>query len=171
MALAAVCSNVVVVFFVVECCSHSFRVFVLHCRSLFYSTVLSVLSCFGIILLRRKSWLLYFYCLLDATRQFLFFALNMVPRVGLQCVPVIFSGHTHLRFKVVERLHQDQFVLINTIFYTVLRDHRNQFIQIRRKKGKNYKKTTTKNNTSSRSYWPTKYDTDIKETLSKVDLI
>ena len=71
--------------------------------SLFCYALLYVHSGFAIILKRKRKLvallLLYYRCLVTVNVLWLFLT---VPRVGLQCVIVVFSDHTHL-------LHVTQF--------------------------------------------------------------
>ena len=65
--------------------------------SLFCDKVLGDLSSFAIILLRKLSWLLFFYdcCCVTVCVLCLFLAM---PWVGLRSVIITFSGHAHLHF-------------------------------------------------------------------------
>ena len=70
------------------------------CLSLYWYALLCVLSSFAIILKRKREvvalLLLSYGCLVtvNVLRYFL-----TVPWVGLQCVIVVFSDHTHLLFE------------------------------------------------------------------------
>ena len=68
------------------------------CWSLFWYALLYALSSFAIILMRKREQvvllLLSFGCFVTVLLLFL-----MVPWVGLQCVIVDLSGHTHLLYK------------------------------------------------------------------------
>ena len=99
MAQAAVCSKVVVLL-LLSCCLVCFPLVVgVLCLSLFCCALLCVLSCFAIILKRKRErvallWLSY-RCLVTIPVLWLFVT---VPWVSLRCVIVVFPDHIHLLF-------------------------------------------------------------------------
>ena len=72
------------------------------CLSLFWYALLCVLSSFAIILKRTRELvvllLLSYGCLVSVNVLWLFLT---VMWVGLQCVIVVFPGHTHLPFHTI----------------------------------------------------------------------
>ena len=74
------------------------------CLSLACCALLCVHSSFAIILKRKRKLValvvLSFRCIVTINVLWLFLT---VPRVGLQCVIVVFPDHTHLLFLVASR--------------------------------------------------------------------
>ena len=96
VAWAAVCSMPMVLLLLIYCLMY-FPLFVgVLCLSLFCNALLCVHSSFAIILKRKRklvAWLLRSYsCIVTIKVQWLFLTM---PRVGLQCVIVVFPDHTH----------------------------------------------------------------------------
>ena len=96
MAWAAVRSKAVVLLLLIYCLMY-FPLFVgVLCLYLFCYALLCVLSHFAIILKRKRKvvalLLLSYRCIvtINILRFFL-----VVPLVGLQCMSVVFPGHTH----------------------------------------------------------------------------
>ena len=92
--------------------------------SLFCYTVLSVLSSFEIILMRKieLAAFLYFFPLCIMTVSALWFFL-VVPLVGLQGVFVVFPYHTHLPFLFINLIFTYFFInllLCQTYMYLIL---------------------------------------------------
>ena len=105
--------------FIVYCCSHCLWGFCV--LSLFWYTVLSVLSSFSITTMgKRELETLYFNCLVIVSVVWLFLT---VPRVGLQCVIVVFPDHTHLFFMFfydIDNLTvKNWFLLLKTLQHTI----------------------------------------------------
>ena len=74
------------------------------CLSLFWYALLCALFSFAIILKRKRGlvalFLLFYGCLAAVNAPWLFLT---VPWVGLQCVIVVLSCHTHLLFEIVSK--------------------------------------------------------------------
>ena len=99
VAWAAVRSKLVVLLLLIWCLMY-FPLFVgVLCLPLFCNALLCVHSSLAILLKRKRklnAWLLSCYsCIVTIKVQWLFLT---VPRVGLQCVIVVFPDHTHLLF-------------------------------------------------------------------------
>ena len=71
------------------------------CCSLFWYSLLCVLSSFAIILTRKRELvallLFSFRCIVTVNILWLYLT---VPWVGLQCLIVVFADHTHLLFVI-----------------------------------------------------------------------
>ena len=96
VAYAAVRSKAVVLLLLIYCLVY-FTLFVgVLCLSLFCYALLCVHSSFAIILKKKRKLvallLLSYRCLVTVNVLWLFLT---VPRVGLQCVIVVFPDHTH----------------------------------------------------------------------------
>ena len=99
LAKATVRSKAVVPLLLIYCLIY-FTLFVgVLCLSLFCYALLCVHSSFTIILKRKRKLvallLLSYICIVTIKVLWLFLT---VPRLGLQCVIVVFSDHTHLLF-------------------------------------------------------------------------
>ena len=99
MAQAAVRYKAMVLLLLIYCLMY-FLLFVgVLCLSLFCYALLCVHSSFGIILKKKRKLvvllLLSYRCIITINVLRHFFT---VPWVGLQCVLVVFPGHTHLPF-------------------------------------------------------------------------
>ena len=79
------------------------------CLSLLFNALLCVHSSFAIILKRKRKLvaliLLFYRCIVTINVLWLFLA---VPWVGIQCLIVIFSNHTHITFET------NNFLMIGT---------------------------------------------------------
>ena len=88
-------------------------------RSFFCFAKVCVLSSFVIVVLQKRelveSWLLYFYCFLNAISLSLFFASSSCY-YGLTCsVSVAFPAHTHLLFGISKITVMSHFISNRTI--------------------------------------------------------
>ena len=101
IAKGAVRSKVVVLLLLIYCSMYLTLFVGVLCCSLFWYTVLCVLSSFAIILTRKRELvallLLSFRCIVTVNIVWLYLT---VPWVGLQCVIVVFPDHTLLLFMI-----------------------------------------------------------------------